>query len=268
MIALFRSSITFYTVTFHYPYHANCFALLCSNYLSSNRRFFSINNSPLTARPNAYMHKFLSYSHLGSKSILNKHIQSPASSSFTRVFLRENDLRSVGETASFLWVKVSGSGLAFAIQGNHIYIFAFLLIDLLSVLYKTYRKCFCSRYIWHLHPQILWSHSTTANRHTQMSEWIDVYVSHICATFCSSMLSLVSSFMARIESALHPPHVCCHLKHKPDTISPTWPFGMRCPCVLCLLQHILRLNSSDHHYGKQTLRCLAFVRPEAFFCHN
>lgn len=36
---------------------------------SRKGRFFSINNSPLMACPNAYMNKSLSYSHLGSKPV-------------------------------------------------------------------------------------------------------------------------------------------------------------------------------------------------------
>lgn len=43
-------------------------------------------------------------------------MQSLASSGFTDVFPRRKYLKTVGETASFLWVKVLGSGVGFAVK--------------------------------------------------------------------------------------------------------------------------------------------------------
>lgn len=114
-----------------------------------------------------------------SKSILNKHIQIPASSSFTDVFLRENDLKTVGETASFLWVKVSGSGLVFAIRANHLFFAFLLLIDLLSVLNKLYCKCFVLDIfdvcILKFYALTSWQRTQTPDTHnSQINKWIYV----------------------------------------------------------------------------------------------
>ena len=87
------------------------------------------------------MNKSLSYSHLGRKpfqSILNKHIQNLASSGFTDVFPRGKYLKTVGETASFLWVRVLGSSVGFAVSTRHLVALLLLIlgIDLLSVLHR------------------------------------------------------------------------------------------------------------------------------------
>lgn len=114
-----------------------------------------------------------------------------------------------------------------------IYIFAFLLIDLLSVLYKMYRKCFVQDVFDILHPQILRSYSTTTNGHlihTNEQMNFRVCLSYLCRGLFQACFLLCPHLWVSFTSTT------CLLRLETQTrhnFPPTWPFGCRVHvCVL------------------------------------